>query len=119
VSGITGAAYEEVNVMSEMIINTIPAGQESSASQDDEFPLSEWFDLSKRISKAAQRRCEIAMAEHAFRSGEVHMPGFNWGAKLKRLHGAIQRHNLPFILEQARKAVEHGRKILREMEVKP
>jgi hypothetical protein len=109
---------EEAIVMSETKDTGTAPDSRGMSNLQDEFLLGEWVDSTKPISKAARRRCEAAMAEHVFASGEVHLPDFDWSEKLKRLHKTIRRHNLPFALEQARKAIGHGKRVQQEIETR-
>jgi hypothetical protein len=56
------------------------------------FPLADWFDLSKRISREQRELCEDQMALHALKDG-LDPHGREWREAVAELRGAVKEHN--------------------------
>jgi hypothetical protein len=59
------------------------------------FPLHQWFDLSRRISKDDRRLCEHPMALYALKEG-LEPSGPEWDAAVRHLRKAVKEHNAKF-----------------------
>ena len=62
----------------------------------NEFPLSEWFDLSKPISKSARLECGTPMALYAFKDG-LDADGPEVRKAVSELNAAVKTHNQKFV----------------------
>ena len=56
------------------------------------FPLDEWFDLSKRISREDCELCEAQMALYAHKQGDEPY-GKDWRRACQQLRAAVKQHN--------------------------
>jgi hypothetical protein len=56
-----------------------------------DFPLDQWFDLSKPISRDDREVCEAQMALYALKQGED--PGPEWRRACAELRAAVKQHN--------------------------
>jgi hypothetical protein len=59
----------------------------------DTFPLNQWFDLSRPISRDERRTCEAEMALRAFKEG-LTPDGPEWRRDVECLRRAVKQHNL-------------------------
>jgi hypothetical protein len=59
------------------------------------FPLEQWFDMSRRISKDDRELCEAQMALYAHKEG-LEPKGPEWNATVKSLRKAVKAHNAKF-----------------------
>jgi len=57
-----------------------------------DFPLGEWFDLSKPISRDDREICEAQMALYALKQGDD-PAGPDWRAACAELRAAVKQHN--------------------------
>jgi hypothetical protein len=57
-----------------------------------EFPLGQWFDLSKPISRYGREACEAQMAFNAHKQG-ADPAGPDGRRAIEELRGAVERHN--------------------------
>lgn len=61
-------------------------------TEKDGFPLDQWFDLTKRISKADREICEAQMALYAYKDG-LDPSGKEWREAVARLREVVKAHN--------------------------
>ncbi len=59
------------------------------------FPLHQWFELSRRISRDDRRSCEDKMALYAYKDGMA-PNGPKWRAGVAQLQAAVREHNARF-----------------------
>jgi hypothetical protein len=60
-----------------------------------DFPLDQWFDLSRRIGREERHECEAEMALRAYKDG-LAADGPEVRQHLHRLRGAVRTHNKKF-----------------------
>jgi hypothetical protein len=60
-----------------------------------DFPLADWFDLTKRISREDREVAEAQMALHALKDG-LEPTGKEWRQAVAELRDAVRHHNTPF-----------------------
>jgi hypothetical protein len=62
---------------------------------DEGFPLAQWFDVTKPITKAMRKDAEEQMSVYAVKDGDAPQ-GKRWRAACKALRQAIKAHNACF-----------------------
>lgn len=65
--------------------------------EKNEFPLDQWFDLSKKISKYDVETCIAQMSLYAYKDG-LDPVGKESREAASELKAAVQRHNAPFVI---------------------
>jgi hypothetical protein len=60
-----------------------------------DFPLDQWFDLTKPISQDDRELCEAQMALYAYKEG-YDPAGPEWRRECEKLRITIKQHNAPF-----------------------
>lgn len=59
------------------------------------FPLHQWFDLTRPISRDDRELCEDQMALYAYKDG-LNPNGPEWRRSVADLRRAVERHNAQF-----------------------
>lgn len=57
-----------------------------------DFPLAQWFDLSKPIFRDDREMCEAQMALYAIKQGDE-PAGSDWRRVCAELRAAVKQHN--------------------------
>ena len=60
-----------------------------------DFPLDQWFDLTKPISRDDRDLCEAQMALNGYKDGRD-PTGPEWRRECAELRAAVKQHNAPF-----------------------
>ena len=63
------------------------------------FPLEQWFDISRKITNTEVKTCEDQMALYAYKEG-LEPNGDEWKESVRKLRLAVKQHNAKFIVSK-------------------